>query len=338
MADPGQFMDGAAAADEVTKLTKPRLNLDLPKWDQSTYMGRASHFFTVTNPLNLLLTNSQLEQAKKLVNLYKAGQEPPGVTDEEVWEAKYRYDSAFHPDTGEKMLLIGRMSAQVPMNMTITGCMMTFYKTTPAVLFWQWINQSFNATVNYTNRSGDKPIPVSQLGKSYVLATTGAVVTAVGLNSIVKSAPPLVGRFVPFAAVAAANCINIPMMRSEELVNGIPVFDENGNRIGNSRNAAKSAIPQVVISRIFMAMPGMVIPAIIMNRLDKGTLLKRYPFLNAPIQVSLVGLLLAFATPMCCALFPQKSSLAVSSLETNLQEEIAKRGGGIEYVYFNKGL
>ena len=42
-----------------------------------------------------------------------------------------------------------------------------------------------------------------------------------------------------------------------ELTNGIPVFDENGNRLGVSRRAATSAIAQVVVSRILMATPGM---------------------------------------------------------------------------------
>ena len=45
----------------------------------------------------------------------------------------------------------------------------------------------------------------------------------------------MVGRFVPFLAVATANCINIPTMRQGELRNGVTVLDEEGRELGQSR-------------------------------------------------------------------------------------------------------
>ncbi|MEQ2190440.1 Sideroflexin-1 [Xenoophorus captivus] len=239
------------------------INIKEPRWDQSTFVGRAKHFFTVTDPRNILLTNDQLSHAHKIITDYRKGVVSPGLTEDELWRAKYVFDSAFHPDTGEKMILIGRMSAQVPMNMTITGCMMTFYKTTPAVLFWQWINQSFNAIVNYTNRSGDAPITISQLGTAYVSATTGAVATALGLNALTKHVSPLIGRFVPFAAVAAANCINIPLMRQSYP----SIFNESPGKEGFSEEVPMDEcthssqpggilLTLIVIVLLFLVQPG----------------------------------------------------------------------------------
>lgn len=44
---------------------------------------------------------------------------------------------------------------------------------------------------------------------------------------------------------------------SRELKHGIPITDENDNRLGESTKAAQQAISQVVVSRILMAAPGM---------------------------------------------------------------------------------
>jgi hypothetical protein len=51
--------------------------------------------------------------AKRIVEEYRHGViGKPGMTLDELWGAKYLYDSAFHPETKEKMFILGRMSAQ----------------------------------------------------------------------------------------------------------------------------------------------------------------------------------------------------------------------------------
>ncbi|NXF00679.1 SFXN2 protein, partial [Smithornis capensis] len=339
-------------------------NIDAPRWDQSTFGGRLKHFLNITDPRTVLVPEEELDRAKALVEGCRAGLVPPGSSQEQLLYAKKLYDSAFHPDSGEKMNLIGRMSFQVPGGMAITGCMLQFYRTVPAVVFWQWVNQSFNAIVNYTNRNAASPISLSQIGVAYVTATGAALATAVGLNlytkvcqaglggqlgascppvlmpaCLLQRAPPLLARWVPFAAVAAANCVNIPMMRQQEIINGITVTDGDNNELGRSRRAAVKGIAQVVVSRITMAAPGMIILPIIMEQLEKFTFMQRIRVLHGPLQVLLCGGFLLFMVPAACALFPQRCSLSLADLELELRDSIvAKHGDKVPYVYFNKGL
>ena len=81
----------------------PKINLDAPRYDQSSYWGRARHFFITTNPLNLLATSADLDAAKQKVDSYKRG-ELTNVSEDEIWAAKHLVDSAFHPDTGKEGL------------------------------------------------------------------------------------------------------------------------------------------------------------------------------------------------------------------------------------------
>ncbi|CAJ0943834.1 unnamed protein product, partial [Mesorhabditis belari] len=322
---------------ELVRALVVKPDISKPRWDQSTFEGRAKHFVTITNPMNLFATDSQLETSKTVIENFRKGVVSDTLTVNDLWNAKHLFDSAYHPTSGDKMFIIGRMSAQVPMNMAITGGMLTFYKSPAAVIFWQWLNQSFNAVVNYTNRSGESG-STTQLLTSYCAATGGALTAALGLNALVRTMPPLIGRLVPFVAVCVANSINIPLMRRSELTDGIAIVDAEGNEVGKSKKVAKSAITQVVISRVGMAAPTFGLIPVIMNVLEKKPWMKAKPGLAAPIQVFLAGAILLVSTPVGCALFPQMTPIKVEDLEPELRDKIRSMPKPPEIVYCNKGL
>lgn len=321
-----------------------RLDIDAPLWDQGAFIGRFKHFLWVTDPRTCIETESNLFESKTLIENYRRGTEPSGEPLEKIIYAKKLYESAFHPDSGELQNVFGRMSFQLPGGMLITGAMLQWYRTIPAVVFWQWVNQSFNALVNFTNRNAQSPISTTQMGVAYVSATLSAMVTAIGCkNMFQKKASPILQRYVPFMAVAAANCVNIPLMRQTEIIYGIDVEDGNGQKMCQSKVAAIKGISQVVFSRIVMCAPGMLILPVIMERLEKYRWMQQIKPIHGPIQVVLVGCFLTVMVPTACALFPQRCSLKTTTLKYFEPEEFAKLkkivGNDIpSKVYFNKGL
>jgi len=58
-------------------------------------------------------------------------------------------------------------------------------------------------------------------------------------------------RFVPLAAVAAANAINLPLMNVDGIKDGIPVLTADGEELGKSAKAARSGISQVLMRQLF---------------------------------------------------------------------------------------
>ena len=58
---------------EVPRLEGGRIDLNAPRFDQSTFLGRAKHFFTVTDPRNILRTARELDEAKELLLKYRFG-------------------------------------------------------------------------------------------------------------------------------------------------------------------------------------------------------------------------------------------------------------------------
>ncbi len=56
---------------EAARLPDGRIDLDHPRYDQSTFWGRAKHFFTVTDPRNLLHSEAELDRCKNLLQTYR---------------------------------------------------------------------------------------------------------------------------------------------------------------------------------------------------------------------------------------------------------------------------
>ncbi|ODH12595.1 hypothetical protein ACO22_08109 [Paracoccidioides brasiliensis] len=330
-------------------------NRDLPasRHDLNTYWGRVKQAAEISDPRTLFVSRAGLEKAKSLIALYKNGHVPSMTP--ELWHAKQIVDSTLHPDTGEPVVLPFRMSCFVLSNLIVTAGMLTPGLGTRGTVLWQIANQSLNVAINNANANKSTPLSYSTIAKSYLMAVSASCSVALGLNAVVprlKRVAPntklILGRLVPFAAVATAGVLNVFLMRGEEIRKGIDVYpvlsdEEKAKRevdggevqsLGKSKKAASLAVGETAISRVLNATPVMAIPPLILVRLQKTDWLKARPRFVIPVNLGLILATSLCALPFALGAFPQRQAVNAHSLE----KEFWGRGGKNGEVEFNRGM
>ncbi|KAL9982438.1 hypothetical protein ACROYT_G004478 [Oculina patagonica] len=143
-------------ADTVSSLGYPKFSLNESRFDQTTYLGRYKRCLDVTDPRTLFVSERKLEESIKLLKQFENATLPQGTTDRKLWEARKIKEAIIHPDTGRKVLMPFRMSGYVPFGTVTVVGMLLPAPSLRTVIFWQWMNQSHNAAVNYSNRNASK--------------------------------------------------------------------------------------------------------------------------------------------------------------------------------------
>ncbi|CAJ0963432.1 unnamed protein product, partial [Mesorhabditis belari] len=317
----------------------PKFERNKSRFPQETFLGRYLHYLDVIDPRTLLTSDTKLKECVELLKAHDEGK-ATGASDRQLWQAQKIKGAILHPDTGEKVLPPFRMSGFVPFGwITVTGMLLP-NPSWPTLLFWQWINQSHNACVNYANRNASQPQPISKYVGAYFAAVTSACSIAGGLTYFIKKAsslPPttrmIVQRFVPLPATSLASSLNVLCMRGSEMQTGIEVYDRQGQVIGVSKVAAKQAVLDTTLTRAFLPVPLLALPPCIMPFFEKFSWVQKSSVRHLLVNAIVCTISFGISLPIALALFPQESTISIDQLEPEFREKTKS----LE-LYYNKGL
>jgi tricarboxylate carrier len=337
----GSVCAGIATVSTVATVVRnreapPKFSMAEERWNQDTFFGRYSKFLTRCDPALLVASSEQIREAQKIVNEHVDGQGK--FSDRELWDMRQLVESAVHPQTDEILPRPARMTGYVPYNGPICVAQVVS-TTTQTQLFWNWVNQSQNAVVNYCNRNASSPMSTELMVGSYMGAVTSALGVVYVANMIIqKLAMPSLMKFVAFPASMVASSGNCFIVRRPELGTGIPVMDADGNRVGGeglSKAAANIAVFQTVQSRMVLQCPTYLVPAVLMS----------LPGLNAlspmaTLCASTYAVIVSFGCglPATLSIWPAIGTIEAKDCEPEFQNLVGADGKPLTTLYFNKGL
>ena len=237
-----------------------RFTIDEPEFDQKKYQGRFMSFLKTCNPLDAFYSNQRIVEMQKLIKEQKEKEEKmlketgdkhvllTRAQIKEIRTAETVVKTAIHPDTGEFIPWAMRLSSFVPMNLPISFGMIITAPTPFNTIFWQWVNQTYNAVLNYGNRNASSNYTTNDIMKSYGYACASSISVALGIRKMLsgktkhmKGAKLIVFNSISaFFACSTAGFLNAYFMRQTELEKGISIVDPSNPEVdlGKSKAAA----------------------------------------------------------------------------------------------------
>jgi tricarboxylate carrier len=317
--------------DLIFKDTVPPFALAANRYDQATFYGRWRYFIDLINPSSLFYSMDKVRAAKQLLDNYKAGLVPDGTSDQQLWDARWLTQSVLHPDSGQAILAPFRLSAFIPANIPIMVGILLTKKTTFNIVFWQATNQSWNFGFNYYNRNQSNEFSSSQMAASYVGAVASSVAVALSLDKLIMkhtSGTLLMRTLGPATALAVAGCVNLWIMRYNELLTGIDVSDAEGGIVGKSKQAAWDGLLKTTAIRFGLQYPGAFFPVIATLGV-RG--LGLYPAALGPrilVDCGMMAATVLTVIPLSQASFPQ------IVFRPQLEDSLQSNSG----FYYNRGV
>lgn len=342
---------GAAAVEYGTSSSVPDFDPLSERFDQSTFFGRFARMFLACDPRLLTYSESEVRRCRDMVKDYQSliANPPPGVDNvhRTLWEADRISSAALHPDTGDAIPHPFRMSGYVPFNGPVCVAMVAS-QSTPALLFWSWVNQSQNALVNYYNRNASSEMTNETLLKSYGAAVGSALAVAFGLATLIQkrfepSKAKLMLRWVAFPSAVVASSLNCYIVRSPEMDTGIPLVNDVGEDVlpgETSLEAAKRGVHSTTASRAMLQAPVYFVPPVLLGTVPiLKSIIAKNPAATVPITTYLLLVSFGIGLPATVAVFPQMSKIKVEDTEDKFQHlRDPKTGRPYEVFYYNKGL
>lgn len=229
----------------------------------------------------------------------------------EIRQAEVVVSTAIHPDTNEFIPWVCRLSSFLPCNVPIAFGFIIAKPTPFNTIFWQWINQTYNALMNYGNRNATSLYTTEDILKSYAAAVTSSIGVALGIRKALSGytrnltgARLIIANAISsFFACSIAGYLNAKFMRKTELERGIDITDQDGNIIGKSKAAAHKAVNQTANSRFFLAIP-IFIPPFILFGIERARMMPKNFYLRTTLEILCICFELYFAVPFAIGAYP----------------------------------